>query len=75
MNGVEKPLAGLWRRGLRSFGAGHVSEGRPGPLSDVVRPLEPAFRYVVTFADGDTGPDAAATAGIAPRILPPLQEQ
>ncbi|MFI7130620.1 PmoA family protein [Nonomuraea sp. NPDC050153] len=56
----------------------------PAPFFDVVRPVEPgaslAFRYAVTFADGDTGPDgaarvAAATAGITSRILPSLQEQ
>ncbi|MGP3932910.1 PmoA family protein [Nonomuraea sp. KM88] len=50
----------------------------PAPFFDVVRPVEPgaslAFRYAVTIADGDPGPDGAAriaadTAGVTSRLL------
>ncbi|QFY10542.1 hypothetical protein GBF35_31540 [Nonomuraea phyllanthi] len=53
----------------------------PAPFFDVVRPVEPgaslSFRYAVTIADGDTGPDgaariAAATAGITSTIIKEL---
>ncbi|MEV4013742.1 hypothetical protein AB0J35_24885 [Nonomuraea angiospora] len=60
-------------------GRGYVREDDNGALAGTDG-WTPAFRYAVTFADGDTGPDgaarvAAATAGITSRILPSLQEQ
>ncbi|MGW0198664.1 hypothetical protein [Nonomuraea sp. NPDC003201] len=51
-----------------------VERGRgcvEGPLFDVVRPVESAFRHAVTFADGA----ARAAAGITSSVLPSLQEQ
>ena len=51
----------------------------PAPFFNVVQHVEPgaslSFRYAVTFADGDTGPDGAAriaksTTGITTRIQP-----
>ncbi|SDQ73305.1 PmoA family protein [Thermostaphylospora chromogena] len=55
----------------------------PAPFFDVVRPVEPGetlrFRYAVTFADGDTGPDGAAriaeaASGITAKLLPFLDD-